>query len=488
MSQFTTTIDTGSSDVTSRDEEDGLVALMIAWSAEEGDRAGEVALFEAEGSALVLGRGEGEGGRVVFCRQRPGLNDRRPPLASPGISREQLRIRLRHGKLEIEQIGRCPLIVKGEPVKRATIAPGESLLLKRQLLLHCTTRPRRLAPFRGALADLPVFGEPDAQGITGESPAAWRLRDQIAWLGRADEHTLILGPSGSGKELAARAIHAGSTRALKPFVARNAATIPAGLVEAELFGNIKGYPNPGMPERSGLVGAANKGTLFLDEIGELPVALQASLLRVLDQGGEYHPLGGASVMRSNFRLIGATNRDASALKHDLAARLVLRLELPDLRARRDDVPLLARHLLRRAAEKSPAALERFVEKSGPRAGEVRVKPSLVEQLLQIRFSTNVRGLDAVLWRAVSLSEGDAVEGSPALADAIAGEPAAAGEDRETPIGARPPPTEEEIKNALAAAGGSITRAAEALGLPSRYALYRLMKKLGIDGGDARGGG
>ena len=117
---------------------------------------------------------------------------------------------------------------------------------------------------------------------------------------------MLLGETGTGKELAARAVHRFSTRADRPLVARNAATMPAGLIDAELFGNARNYPNPGMAERPGLVGQADGGFLFLDEIGELPSELQAHLLRVLDAGGEYQRLGESRVRRSDFRLLAAT--------------------------------------------------------------------------------------------------------------------------------------------------------------------------------------
>ncbi|MFT3771972.1 MAG: sigma 54-interacting transcriptional regulator [Minicystis sp.] len=398
----------GSSAAASGERDDEAPALLIAWAAAEPDRVGEIARFEPGAGALILGRGEAGDGRVVFQRQRPGRNERTPALASPGISREQLRIRAEDGGLRVDRLGKCAMEVRGEAVDRAVLAPGDTLLLKGQLLLLCTRRPFRIDPLRDAsLADAPPFGAPDAHGIVGESPAIWRLRDQLAWTARADEHTLLLGASGSGKELCARALHTLSPRAAGPFVARNAATIPEGLVDAELFGNVKGYPNPGMPERPGLIGAADGGTLFLDEIGELPQRLQANLLRVLDEGGEYHRLGSSTAQRSRFRLVGATNRDLAALKHDLGARLVLRIDVPGLDARRDDIPLLARHLLRRAAAKSPAATRRFW--SAPDPAEIRVKASLLVHLLATSYATNVRALDALLWRAMSESPGDAVE-------------------------------------------------------------------------------
>jgi DNA-binding NtrC family response regulator len=321
----------------------------------------------------------------------------------------------------------------------------------------------------------------------GESPAVWNLRDQLAWIARADEHTLVLGGSGSGKELCARAIHARSTRASGPFVARNAATIPAGIVDAELFGNVKGYPNPGMPERPGLVGAADGGTLFLDEIGELPQALQANLLRVLDEGGEYHALGGSTARRSRFRLLGATNRDPGALKHDLAARLVLRVDVPGLDARRDDIPFLVRHLLQRAADKSPEALRRFLPSTSGR--EPRIKASLVDHLLRATYATNIRELDALLWRAMSESSGDAIawpHASPAMGPGPPGppssEPSAAPEPAApATVADAPEPSEAEIRASLAEQRGNVVRTAQALGLSSRYVLYRLLRKHGIEG-------
>jgi transcriptional regulator with AAA-type ATPase domain len=468
------TLDIGtSSALTSGPRDEETPALLIAWAAAEPDRVGEIALFEEGTGARILGRGQAEGGaRVVFHRQRPGTLERTGPLTSPGISREQLRIRLEGDRLRVERLGKCALEIRGERVDQGVVARGDTLLLKGQILLYCTRRPRKLAPLGSAsLADAPAFGAPDVHGIVGESPAIWRLRDQLAWIAKADEHTLLLGGSGSGKELCARAIHARSGRARGPFIARNAATIPESLIDAELFGNVKGYPNPGMPERPGLIGAADGGTLFLDEIGELPQALQANLLRVLDEGGEYHCLGGSAARRSDLRLLGATNRDPAALKHDLAARLVLRLEVPGLDARRDDIPFLTRHLLQRAAAKSPEAVRRFPD--------LRVKASLIDHLLRAPYTTNIRELDALLWRAMSTSTGDAIEWRDGASATTPLPPEPAAEPPRTEE--TPEPSADEIRVRLAEHGGNIVRTAHALGLSSRYVLYRLMRKHGIEG-------
>jgi DNA-binding NtrC family response regulator len=459
---------------------------MIAWAPMEPERVGEVALFDVEGGARILGRGEPERGgteRVVFFRQRPGSVERRPPLSSPGLSREQLRIRVDRGKLRVEQIGKCALEFGGRRVDQCVVAPGESFLLKGQLLLSCILRPRKLEPLRAASLD-GAFGAPDAHGIVGESAAVWRLRDQLAWMGKADGHTLLLGGSGSGKELCARAVHASSTRARGPFIARNAATIPAGIIDAELFGNVKNYPNPGMAERPGLIGSADGGTLFLDEIGELPQSLQANLLRVLDEGGEYHNLGATTTKRSNFRLLGATNRDPITLKHDLAARLVLRVLVPGLDERREDIPLLVRHLLRRAMTKSPDAVSQFFTTVNG-SPEPNLRASLVEKLMAHSYTTNIRELDALLWRAMSTSMGKVIEWPKDMllptADALEEWSVSPENGTEAAEIAEPvkEPSEAEVRESLGAHDGNIVRAARALGLSSRYVLYRLMRKYGI---------
>src|SRR5262249_47887878 len=159
------------------------------------------------------------------------------------------------------------------------------------------------------------------------------------------------------------------------------------LLDAELFGHAKNYPNQGMPERLGLIGEADGGTLFLDEFAELPQAHQAHLLRVLD-AGEYQRLGEGRRRTSFFRLIAATNRDPASLKHDVLARLILRIETPRLDECRDDIPLLARHLLRTMASSDSILATRFFVDARP-SGEPRMSADLVRVLLTHAYTANV---------------------------------------------------------------------------------------------------
>jgi two-component system nitrogen regulation response regulator GlnG/two-component system response regulator HydG len=382
------------------DERADAIALVIAWSADEPERVGEVALFKEGGPTLVLGRGEesGDEARVRFVRQRPGVNEVRPPLGGKSISREQLRIALRFGELLVHQVGRCALLAEGKPVTDfATIGPGQTLLLEGQLLLLCVRRPLELAPLRHfPEASVGGFGAPDAFGMVGESAAAWATRDAMAFAAKAGVHALVEGPTGSGKELATRALHSLSTRADGPLIARSAPTLPTALIEAELFGS---HAGPG--ENPGLWGLADGGTLMLDAIGELPRDVQLKLLRALDEGGEHHRIGEAIPRRADVRVVGSTSRQPEAvLEPELLARFTLRVVLTRLEDRREDVPLLTRHLLERAAMRSPDLLARFAEARG-----ARVSASFMEHLVTRAYTADTRELDALLWRAIGESAG-----------------------------------------------------------------------------------
>jgi DNA-binding NtrC family response regulator len=404
-------------------------ALVIALSAAQPERVGDVALLTGDRS-WVLGREEdGERQeerarpRLRFGLQRPSGFTETGPLQGRRISRRQLLFTAAPSGIEVECVGKSPLRVNDVPVERAMLEEGDVLSIGKDLVLLYQRRVPLMARRAVAQRALGAFGQPDAMGILGESNAAWILREQLAFAAKSNAHVLVHGPSGTGKELAARAIHALSSRASGPFIARNAATLPAGLLDAELFGNAKNYPNAGMPERAGLVGEAHGGTLFLDEIGEMPEEMQAHLLRLLDGDGEYHRLGESRARRADVRIVGATNRPLTAMKHDVLARLTVQIELPSLHARREDIPLLVRHLLARRVAQSPEIAERFAGRGDAGSLEIRVEPALVVALLRHAYTTNVRELDALLWQSMLASGDDRLDVPPGLRREAPVEPA-----------------------------------------------------------------
>jgi len=229
--------------------------------------------------------------------------------------------------------------------------------------------------------------------ILGRSAGVHRVLEQIEMVAPTDATVLILGETGVGKELVARAIHERSLRRDRPLVKINCTAIPLELFESEFFGHIKGAFSGALRDRIGRFQLADGGTLFLDEIGELPLAMQPKLLRVL-QDGEFEPVGIDRTRRVDVRIIAATNRDLKSLVHarrfreDLYYRLsVFPIEVPPLRERTDDIPSLAKHFL-------DAACKRF-----SRAG-LHLTASQLRQLQNYDWPGNVRELQNVLERAV----------------------------------------------------------------------------------------
>lgn len=444
--------------------------LVIAWNTSEPSRLGEIAV-PAGPAAHVLGRGgalaDDTRPRVAWYRQRPGVLSPSPPLTSQAISRAQLLVTFDGEAVTVERIGKLPLVVSGQPCERQTLRPGDTARLGHELLLTCVERgddalrPRGKAPaFEPGLAD--------AAGIVGESPRAFLLRDELAFYATRSEHVLVTGSSGSGKELVARALHRMSQRRDGPFVARNAATIPEGVLDAELFGHAKNFPQAGMSERRGLFGEAEGGVLFLDELGEISAQMQAHLLRVLD-AGEYQRLGDNQPRVADVRVVAATNRPLDQLKSDVVARFKLRLSVPPLDERREDIPALARHLVRRICASSSELRERLLD----RHGEPRLDPALVEALVLHDYATEVRELESLLLLAVAKSRSDHL----ALGEDLSArlkltvERPSAGDAREL--------DKTTIEQALSRAKGSVTQAARELGLRDRNVLYRLMRKLDV---------
>ena len=325
------------------------------------------------------------------------------------------------------------------------------------------------------LLDAEVHGDDDGVLSRSLSPAVQRLATRARQVARTDTPVLILGETGTGKEHLARAIHRWSARADRPFVKINCAAIPGALLESELFGHLRGSFTGATRDRAGRFQTADGGTLLLDEIGELPLDLQAKLLRVL-QEGTFEPVGSDRTARVDVRVIAATHVDLARavsegrFRADLFYRLdVFPLTVPPLRARPEDLPALCESLLRELAKRTG------------RTG-CSVTPAGLARLRAYPWPGNIRELGNVLERATILSPSR--ELSPDVLDL----PAAQGVPHAPPPAAEPAPaTLEEVEAAhiravLRATRGKIygrEGAAERLGLkPST--LQSRMKKLGIE--------
>ena len=314
------------------------------------------------------------------------------------------------------------------------------------------------------LSPVEQWAEESFGGLIGASAAMRELFAQMARVSESDAPVLIFGETGTGKELAARAIHDASARAKEPFVIVDCAALASTLVEGELFGHARGAFTGAVATRAGSFEAAHGGSIFLDEIGELPPAMQPKLLRVLESQSVKR-LGESEHRRIDVRLIAATHRDlrlmvnAGAFREDLYFRIaVLPLVLPPLRARQGDIPLLVRHFLRGRQPREPIA-ER--------------------ELAQLPWLGNVRELRNVVERACAFGAKDALgaaAGVSAPADAAAAtfeQPFKDFRERWIDDGER-----EYVRRLLERHGRNVSLAAGAAGLDRTY-LYRLIRKHGL---------
>ncbi|HOD70668.1 MAG TPA: sigma-54 dependent transcriptional regulator [Deltaproteobacteria bacterium] len=313
-----------------------------------------------------------------------------------------------------------------------------------------------------------IIGEHfDTRNIIGKSPSMIRLLETTSKAAASDATVLITGESGTGKEMIAGAIHFNSTRENHPFIKLNCAAISEGLLESELFGHEKGAFTGAVRRREGRFSQAHRGSLFLDEISEMSMAMQAKLLRVI-QEKEFTRVGGEEVLTVDVRIITATNRDLLAevqqgnFREDLYYRLnVINLKVPPLRERREDIPLLAEHFLKMFSAKNDKAIKGFT-------------PQAMDRLIRYRWPGNVREMMNAVESAVVLSDSEYISESDLslLHAELPSQEAAA------PVSADLPLEEVEkttILKTLEISGGNKSEAARKLGI-TRATLHKKLKK------------
>ena len=334
-------------------------------------------------------------------------------------------------------------------------------------LAEALRRCRKLEAENLALRDSVADSTSDLPQIVAESPAMKAVLNLVERIGPADANVLITGENGTGKEVITRLLHSMSSRRTKPLISLNAGALAEGVFESELFGHVRGAFTDAKSDRVGRFELADGGTLFLDEIGNVPLNLQAKLLRVLETG-EFERVGSSKTQKVNVRLLSATNADLNAevaqgkFRQDLLFRLnTVEIRLPPLRDRPDDIHRLAEHFLRMHRERYRRPIMGFSSEA-------------LEALRHHLWPGNVRELDHVIERAVLMSTDSvvtafdlALESTPDARLSAQLEEMSL-EDAERLL----------IKKALARFEGNANRAAEALGL-SRSALYRRLQKYGL---------
>jgi DNA-binding NtrC family response regulator len=439
-------------------------------------RVGEVAPLDPAGAQVLLGR------KSPAFHAVTGAGDARP-LADRFVSREHLGVSWNAGRgtftLSPVASARQPVEVvsldAGDTNLRVErvmdVPPGTVIALGDRLLL-------RLAAGRARRPD------EDRLGMVGEGDGAWALRDRLAAVARFRESVLVLGETGTGKELVARALHALSGGG--PFVALNLGGLEAGVAGSALFGHVRGAFTGADRDATGAFEAARAGTVFLDEVGDAPLELQKKLLRVLEDR-RFSPIGSQRQVELACRVVAATNRPlaedlaAGQFRRDLYERLAaLTVPVPPLRQRIEDVPRLFFHFLAAQARAHPALGWLFAGAGD--AVELPLPLRFVVDLLRHPWPGNIRELrnHAIATAAANL-EGGGFH-APPLTPPIAVVAAVAVVPDPSP---RPPaapariPATEELVAVLASCKGNVRKAAVALGC-SRYQLYRWMEARGVD--------
>ncbi len=311
------------------------------------------------------------------------------------------------------------------------------------------------------------------EDIISKSPRMHKLFAILPDIAESESTVLIQGPSGSGKELFARAIHNLSPRKNNNYVVINCGTLPIQLFESELFGYVKGAFTDAKTDKKGKLAMVNGGTVFFDEIGELPLSTQVKLLRLL-QEREYEPLGSTSIIKANIRVIAATNKDLKKLvaqakfRDDLYFRLaVVKFDLPTLKEKREDIPFLVDHFIRK-----------FNAKTGKKI--ISVSPNVMNILMRYDFPGNIRELENIIEHGFVLCRGSIIKREHMPPEFIQ-----ADLDFETTKKSESTPVTESIDEqariitTLRNCGGVISKAAEELGI-HRSTLWRKIKRYHID--------
>jgi DNA-binding NtrC family response regulator len=367
--------------------------------------------------------------------------------------------------VEATRKGACDYITK--PFRRERIL----VTIENVMSFQSVTRENRA--LREALGKQNGFAS-----LLGVTPVMRDIFDRIRQVAPTQGTVLITGPSGTGKELAAKAIHAYSRQKDNRFVTINCTAIPENVLESELFGHVKGAFTGAWKDKRGLVEDAHGGTLFLDEIGDLSPILQTKLLRLL-QEGEYRPVGGNATRKADTRFIAATNRllkkeiACGRFREDLYYRLnVINFELPSLGERRGDIPLLSHHFLKKYAGINDKRIS-------------EIHPLAMQRLMALDYPGNVRELENIIERGVIFCRTETLMPEDLFLD----------RERPEMIGTFPPSLgqlpfkdakdqmvaifhRQYIDQLLRDNGGNVSRAAEKAGIQRQY-LHRLMKDAGI---------
>lgn len=415
--------------------------------------------------------GDGDSARQAWATERPDLvllDLAMPPHMDPEV-----------GLGLVPQFGQTPVVVltghaeHGLALRAADLGAWDFLPkpIDPELLRFVVARALRKARLDAELRHLRAAQSDDDLGMAGQSAALQQLRAWVRRVAPTRVSVLVLGPTGTGKELVARALHANSTVRAGPFMAVHCGALSAELLESELFGHLKGSFTGAYRDQSGLVEAAHGGTLFLDEVGEMPLAMQVKLLRFL-QEGSFVPVGGRAPKQAEVRVVAATHRDLDAMvrdgsfREDLYYRLKgVVLRTPALDERRSDVPMMAAHFLRRVtpdAALSAGALAWLSARPWP--GNVRELKAIVESAGALLLP----GQKEVDADALRMASGEALEGD------VRAEPMAGGllEVALTELERR------MVRDAMLAAGGNQSEAARQLGI-SRVGLIKKLARLGL---------